>query len=1428
MAAPDFGGATIDPVVFYTTPGSSCTAQPSNSVTLPIATGTGTISYAVADLPAGFSFDANTRTLTGDPATITESLGGLAYTATDSADGRTARLVVRWRVVDERTVLQKLYRLTRGDTWTNKSGGWANPITATCLGDLHGVTLDSATGRVQRLLLSGNNLTGPIPPELGTLTALTILHLHKNQLTGPIPDLSRLTSLTTLWLHENQLTGRIPPLPASLTTLWLHDNRLSGPIPNTLPTSLMILWLHDNRLNGPIPDLSTLTSLKELWLNGNFLTGEIPTKPDPNDNTRQVLALPPSLLQLSLHDNQLSGEIPDLSSLTSLRELTLYDNSLRGPIPPLPASLTTLALQNNQLSGEIPDLSSLTSLTQLHLYNNRLSGEIPDLSSLTSLTHLYLHNNLLSGPIPNTLPTSLMILWLHDNRLNGEIPDLSSLSKLIHLFLHNNLLSGPIPNTLPTSLMILWVHDNRLNGPIPDLSALTSLAHIYLHTNRLGTHADGTVTDISGLAAKLPTSLTQLYLHNSGLSGEIPDLSSLTGLSHLDLSDNQLTGPIPDLSLGANAVLYLHNNQLSGAVPALASAGSTVLRLSLYGNPDLYGYPAAFDTRSTLLLVAPGDGTAVCLPSTQGGTDCTVPTLVDNLRVQATSTRLKFSWEPNPADPTPSGYTPTYWAAGVGWRPAPPATATTPAIRGTTAIIHGLTPGATYLLLVRTADSSTTPQLYYVATTRLDDDDTQDPPPPQDPPPRDPPGGSVGGGGGGGGAPRDPVEPANRAPETAEEIEAATLAAGAALEIDLSDAFDDPDGDALEYMAESSDESVATVEVDGDTLTVRALGRGTAEITVTATDADGETVTQTFEVTVTEPEAAWYLPPASDPVRQGFVRVLNHSDAAGEATVTATDDAGRTYEPLMLSLEPRQAAHFNTTDLESGNAAKGLTGATGMGTGGWRLAIESETLDIEALAYIRTTDGFVTGMNAVAPREDGALVVPFFNPGSNVDQMSLLRLVNPGTEAAEATVTGTDDMGLSPGSPVLLTLPAGSSCTVDAAQLESGSGLACGAPQDGLGDGAGKWRLAVASDARLVAMSLLSSPAGHLTNLSGKAAADAEDMWHVDLLPAASDPLGRQGFVRVVNRSAVAGAVTIVAHDDSDTPYETLRLSLGAGETAHFNSDDLELGNAAKGLTGSTGSGMGTWRLALSGDDIEFEANAYIRTTEGFLTAMNETAPAAEAVRRVAFFNPGSNADQVSVLRLVNRSSSAAEVSIDGTDDLGLRPGATVRVLVPATDAVELTAAELESGEADAIESGALGDGTGKWRLRVESDGVAAVLSLLSSPSGHLTNLSHADGERGLGELPAALLPAPAPVTLERAGDSHIRGRWSAVADARYDVDLLRDGVRQEDRSLTRARSTSFRWLTTRAGRYAIRARSVNADRVPGPWSALSDEVVID
>ena len=97
------------------------------------------------------------------------------------------------------------------------------------------------------------------------------------------------------------------------------------------------------------------------------------------------------------------------------------------------------------------------------------------------------------------------------------------------------------------------------------------------------------------------------------------------------------------------------------------------------------------------------------------------------------------------------------------------------------------------------------------------------------------------------------------------------------------------------------------------------------------------------------------------------------------------------------------------------------------------------------------------------------------------------------------------------------------------------------------------------------------NPTGHLTNLSALPPAPGEGGAHVvPLFPAASDPWGRQGFVRVVNRSDEASMVSIEAFDDSDFVYPTVTLALNAKQTRHFNSDDLELGNADKGLAGST------------------------------------------------------------------------------------------------------------------------------------------------------------------------------------------------------------------------------------------------------------------
>ncbi len=69
------------------------------------------------------------------------------------------------------------------------------------------------------LWLSANQLSGPIPPELGGLARLTWLRLSHNQLSGPIPpSLGSLANLNKLQLEGNQLSGEIPRELGSLSS----------------------------------------------------------------------------------------------------------------------------------------------------------------------------------------------------------------------------------------------------------------------------------------------------------------------------------------------------------------------------------------------------------------------------------------------------------------------------------------------------------------------------------------------------------------------------------------------------------------------------------------------------------------------------------------------------------------------------------------------------------------------------------------------------------------------------------------------------------------------------------------------------------------------------------------------------------------------------------------------------------------------------------------------------------------------------------------------------------------------------------------------------------------------------------------------------------------------------------------------------------
>ena len=90
----------------------------------------------------------------------------------------------------------------------------------------------------------------------------------------------------------------------------------------------------------------------------------------------------------------------------------------------------------------------------------------------------------------------------------------------------------------------------------------------------------------------------------------------------------------------------------------------------------------------------------------------------------------------------------------------------------------------------------------------------------------------------------------NRGPVARDTVAARTIEVGEAATVDMSPFFSDPDGDELAYTAVTSDGALATAEVSGSVIRVTAVAKGSATVTVTATDTEGAAATQSFGVTV--------------------------------------------------------------------------------------------------------------------------------------------------------------------------------------------------------------------------------------------------------------------------------------------------------------------------------------------------------------------------------------------------------------------------------------------------------------------------------------------------------------------------------------------------------------------------------------------------
>lgn len=128
------------------------------------------------------------------------------------------------------------------------------------------------------------------------------------------------------------------------------------------------------------------------------------------------------LLSFNYARNSVTGNIPNLSSLTAITGFFCFFNLLTGSIPSLSANtqLQSFYCDRNQLTGSIPNLSSNTQLRDFRCYSNQLTGNIPNLSSNGLVTTFYCYTNQLTGFAGGSVSATLGDFQAHNNNLTSE------------------------------------------------------------------------------------------------------------------------------------------------------------------------------------------------------------------------------------------------------------------------------------------------------------------------------------------------------------------------------------------------------------------------------------------------------------------------------------------------------------------------------------------------------------------------------------------------------------------------------------------------------------------------------------------------------------------------------------------------------------------------------------------------------------------------------------------------------------------------------------------------------------------------------------------------------------------------------------------------------------------------------------------------
>ncbi|CAH1424581.1 unnamed protein product [Lactuca virosa] len=409
---------------------------------------------------------------------------------------------------------------------------WLFPLTSNKLHELylsknmlHGIPnyLGSLCS-LKTFFFINNSAVFKFPDFLKNLSGCTSLALQSldasySQFTGSLSDdIQKFSSLNILSLSHNHLNGTISGKLWELPKLKVLDvsfNYLRGAISEKIGNSkAIIINLSKNSIEGvaSTDHMSNLSHIEYAGMSSCMLGPNFPkwiqkfknlTRLDiANNGISDTIPLgfwdmwPSRLTYLNLSSNNISGQVPDLSSNFDYRSvIDLSSNRFYGPMPNVSSTLVSLNLSRNKFSGEISLLCQIVGglLQFLDLSDNFLTGKLPDcLWHFKDLKVLNLGNNYLSGMLPASLGylVQLEALYLFNNDFSGELSlSLMNCTKLNFLDLGANKFFGKVPVWIGESLTGLYaliLRSNHFFGTIPlQLCHLQKLQILDLSMNHL-------------------------------------------------------------------------------------------------------------------------------------------------------------------------------------------------------------------------------------------------------------------------------------------------------------------------------------------------------------------------------------------------------------------------------------------------------------------------------------------------------------------------------------------------------------------------------------------------------------------------------------------------------------------------------------------------------------------------------------------------------------------------------------------------------------------------------------------------------------------------------------------------------------------------------------------------------------------------------